>query len=129
MNRKLRLLYQPAVVCLLFACATGDADWQKGVPGTYATHYRQAYSTGWDTLIIQPLSQQVQDQYYLIRKTAYQRTGERNAGRQWLRAQRLICNWNKDKRTLTAIVTGRVYHYDPQLQTIRQGNTIYQKTK
>jgi hypothetical protein len=129
MKRKFWLLFQPAMVCLLFACAIGDADWQKEVPGTYTTYYQQAYSTGWDTLMIQPISQQVQDQYYLIRKTTYQRTGERSAGQQWLRAQRFICNWNKDKHTLTATVTGRVYHYDSQLRTIRQGNTIYQKLK
>lgn len=129
MKRKLLLWFQPAMVCLLFACTIEDTDWQKNISGTYVTHYQQVYSIGWDTLILQPLGQQQQDQYYLIRNTTYQRSGQRNTEQRWHRAQRFICNWNKDKQTLTAAVTGRVYYYDPQLKTIRQGSTIYNKLK
>ena len=128
--KKLLYLFQPASIFLIAACTLKeDTNWQQQLMGTYTTTYKQAYSAGWDTLIIQPVLHGEQVQYRITKHTRYQRklNGKEEAPHfkqsTWLAAP------HDQEHTLSIIPTGRVYHFDEEKNTLLTGNTLYQKLK
>lgn len=126
--KKAMLLFQPVMVCLLVACALqNENDWTDNIAGTYVTQYQQAYSNGWDTLIVQPVEGSDPKRFILERHTKYQR----RINGKWMPAVIKITTRQVDinKTFLVHALSGRRYHYDPFKGKLSTGNTIYQKLK
>jgi hypothetical protein len=116
-----------ALMVLLAACQSKSERVKSAIPGTYAKSAAGEYSSAEDTLI---LSQVSDNNYLIIRHTAYQVIRNGKALPEQHRSEKLAGTWDEQRQVLVETAKGRQLTFDPAKGLlVVNGKGVYERVK
>ena len=124
---KIKIILIAITSALLMACKGGGAtDTRSFIPGTYVNYAEGEYSIAYDTLIIQPMSEQ-NSSYRIYRKTAYQRRESGKLMKLPRENEQWTALYNDQTKSMQENKYGKVITIYPDANRILVGNREYTK--
>jgi hypothetical protein len=110
------------------ACNNSKTDTRSFIPGTYVNHAEGEYSVAYDTLIIQPMSEE-SGTYRIYRKTAFQRIENSKLMKVERENEQWTALYNDQTKSMQETKKGKIITFYPEANRLLVGNREYQKIK
>ncbi|MES2650537.1 MAG: hypothetical protein V4663_02300 [Bacteroidota bacterium] len=124
---KTKIILIALISALLMACrGDGGTDTRSFIPGTYVNYAEGEYSIAYDTLIIQPMSEQ-NSSYRIYRKTAYQRKENGKLMKLRRESEEWITLYNEETKSMQEVKRGKIITIYPDANRILVVNREYTK--
>jgi len=123
---KTRIILTALISSLLMACGGGATDTRSFIPGTYVNYAEGEYSIAYDTLIIQPMSEQ-NSSYRIYRKTAYQRKENGKLLKMQRESEEWVALYNEETKSMQEVKRGKIITIYPDAGRILVANREYTK--
>lgn len=123
---KTKIILMALISALLMACNGGATDARSFIPGTYVNYAEGEYSIAYDTLIIQPMSEQ-NSTYRIYRKTAYQRKENGKLMNLQRENEQWVALYNEETKSMQETKRGKMITVYPDAGRILVANREYTK--
>ncbi len=124
---KIKIILMAITATLLMACRGGGVtDTRSFIPGTYVNYAEGDYSVAYDTLIIQPMSEQ-NSSYRIYRKTAYQRKENGKLMKLQRENEQWVALYNEETKSMQEVKRGKIITIYPDAGRILVANREYTK--
>lgn len=124
---KTKIILIALVSSLLMACRGGGVtDTRSFIPGTYVNYAEGEYSLAYDTLIIQPMSEQ-NSSYRIYRKTAFQRKVNGKLTPLQHESEEWVALYNEETKSMQEVKRGKIITIYPDANRILVVNREYTK--
>lgn len=124
---KIKIILMAITAALLLACSGGGVtDTRSFIPGTYVNYAEGDYSVAYDTLIIQPMSEQ-NSSYRIYRKTAYQRKENGKLLKMLRENEQWVALYNEETKSMQEVKRGKIITIYPDAGRILVANREYTK--
>lgn len=114
-----------ALASILAACHH-SVDTYSFIPGTYVNHAEGEFSIAYDTLIIQPLSDQ-NSSYRILRKTGYQRIENNRPQAMQRETEEWMALYNDATKSMQETKRGKIITFYPEANRLMVGKREYLK--
>jgi|GEM_PF-920738 hypothetical protein len=114
---------------LLLACnylGDGNKDPESFIPGTYASYAEGEYSVSYDTLRIEPVSEQ-EGAYRIFRETAFRRIEDKKLKKLEHKSEKWFAVYDEQRHVLLERTKGKVISILPDAGLIVVGSREYHK--
>ncbi len=124
---KTKIILTALISTLLMACGGGGAtDTRSFIPGTYVNYAEGEFSLAYDTLIIQPMSEQ-NSSYRIYRKTAYQKRENGKLMPMQRESEEWVALYNEETKSMQEVKRGKIITIYPDANRILVVNREYTK--
>lgn len=118
--------YYFLIMALILSCSNANKKQEQKITGQYARYYKDEYTTRYDTLAIQPVSDIVNGLYKVEKRSSYQKTWENKT----LPEKRESRHWTSEYQSQTAsllLQPGLSLYFDKGNEQAILGNQRYKK--
>jgi outer membrane lipopolysaccharide assembly protein LptE/RlpB len=125
--KTLAIILLAAMTSILAAC-NHSVDTYSFIPGTYVNHAEGEFSIAYDTLIIQPMSDQ-NASYRILRKTGFRRVENNHPQVLQRESEEWVALYNDATKSMQETKRGKVITFYPDANRLMVGKREYQKIK